>query len=219
MVRILAISDEVDDALDPRRLRRIAPDLVLAAGDLPLDYLEYVASAVEAPVAFVPGNHDPEHERVRTHRLGIAVLGGFLADPRPHGAQNLDDRVVDVAGVRVAGLGGCVRYRPGPNQYSQREFGRRSARLLRTAQRRRPRRPDVDVLLTHAPPRHLGDGEDAAHLGIESLHDLVGRLRPRLLLHGHLHPHGERRPDRTLGGTTVCNVIPHRVLELDRRGT
>jgi Icc-related predicted phosphoesterase len=76
-------------------------------------------------------------------------------------------------------------------------------------------RRQVDVLLTHAPPRGLGDEDDPAHRGFDALHMLVRRLRPRLLLHGHIHPYGIRRPDRVLGETRVINVVPFKVLEVD----
>jgi Icc-related predicted phosphoesterase len=43
----------------------------------------------------------------------------------------------------------------------------------------------------------------------------VRRLRPRFLLHGHIHPYGIERPDRVLGETCVINVVPFKVLEVD----
>lgn len=191
MVRVLAIADEEAPALAPERLRELRPDLVLSAGDLPLSYLDYVASAADAPLAWVPGNHDVEVEEPCFYPADVTV--------------------VEVAGLRIAGLGGCVRYRPGPHQYTQAQFRRRARRLLRAARRTGP----VDVLLTHAPPSGLGDGEDPPHRGIEALHRVLEELQPRWLLHGHLHPYGEPRPDRQVGGTTIRNVIPYDVLEID----
>lgn len=41
------------------------------------------------------------------------------------------------------------------------------------------------------------------------------RLRPRRLLHGHIHPYGHPVPDRMLGGTRVVNVVGYQVLEVD----
>jgi hypothetical protein len=85
-------------------------------------------------------------------------------------------------------------------------------KLVRIAER--PRRKDgrgVDVLLTHAPPLGLGDRDDPPHRGFECLHRTVGQLRPKWLLHGHIHPHGERGPDRTAGETRLRNVVGHRV--------
>lgn len=217
MVRVLAVADEVNDALWGARAPALEPDLVLAAGDLPWDYLEFLASVTDRQVVFVPGNHDPEVVDAHVGRSGLFLRAGMPADPpRPIGCRNADGTVLDVAGLRIAGLGGCVRYRPGPNQYSQREFHRRAARLLRRAGRLQRRSPGpVDVLLTHAPPRGLGDEDDRPHVGIEALHGVLERLTPRWHLHGHIHPYGRPRPDRQVGTTTIRNVIPYRMFEIE----
>jgi hypothetical protein len=34
------------------------------------------------------------------------------------------------------------------------------------------------------------------------------------LLHGHIHPYGENRPEYRLGGTRVRNVVGYHLLEL-----
>lgn len=217
MVRLLAVSDETQDLLWRPSVRELAPDVVLACGDLPWAYLEYLVDTLDVPVAFVPGNHDPalpEYDQAWTGLLTVAGMPG--PDPRPRGCVNVDGRLLDVAGLRVVGLGGSVRYRPGPHQYTQREFARRARRLTAVVRRRwrHDHRP-VDVLLTHAPPAGLGDGDDPAHQGIDALAGLVAAIRPRLLLHGHIHPYGRATPDRRLYGATVRNVIPHRLIELD----
>jgi uncharacterized protein len=216
VVRVLAIADEVSDALWGPRAAALAPDLVIAAGDLPWDYLEFMACTVDRPVVFVPGNHDPAVTRATQHRSGQFLRAGMPCEPpRPSGCLNADGTVLDAAGLRIAGLGGCVRYRPGPNQYSQREFRRRAGHLVRRVGRLQRRRPGpVDVLLTHAPPFGLGDEEDRPHVGIEALHPVLARLQPRWHLHGHIHPHGHPRPDRTVGVTTIRNVIPYRLIEI-----
>ncbi|MEU4742043.1 metallophosphoesterase, partial [Actinosynnema sp. NPDC023658] len=74
-----------------------------------------------------------------------------------------------------------------------------------------------DVLLTHSPPLGCGDGPDPPHRGFACLHDAVRRLRPPLLLHGHVHPHGEVRPDRVLGTTRVVNVVGFKVVDIPSR--
>lgn len=216
MVRVLAVADEPSERLWSSRVRELRPDLVLAAGDLPWDYLEFIASMGDAPLVFVPGNHDPALPRSVAHACGLHLRGGFpVPDPRPHGGVDADGRVVDVAGLRIAGLGGCVRYRTGPHQYTQTEFRRRAGRLARLVERHRPARPErLDILLTHAPPRHCGDDDDPPHHGIEALRGLIDRLAPRLHVHGHIHPYGRPRPDRTLGSTTVRNVIPYAIFDL-----
>lgn len=214
MVRVLAIADEEAPNLLVRTLRALRPDLVLSAGDLPWHYVEYVASSVDAPVVFVPGNHDPEIERVKKGRNGTYTSDGLPCDgPRPHGATNADLRVVEAAGLRIAGLGGCVRYRPGPHQYTQSQYERRGGRLLRRAKKAGA----VDVLLTHAPPLRLGDGEDKPHEGIAALRTVLEQLEPSWHLHGHIHPYGRQMPDRQVGPTTILNVIPWRMVEIHPR--
>ena len=214
MVKVLVISDEEAPNLHVQALRSIAPELVLSAGDLPWHYIEYVASTVDAPVVFVPGNHDPALERSKASRNGTYTCDGLPCDgPRPRGAVNADQQVVEAAGLRIAGLGGCVQYRPGPHQYTQREYHRRAKRLLRRSRKT----PMVDVLLTHAPPLGLGDAEDKPHVGIEALHPVLERLTPTWHLHGHVHPYGQVMPDRRVGRTTLRNVIPWKVLDITPR--
>jgi uncharacterized protein len=211
MVNVLVVADEVASSLQDRTLRDLSPDLVLAAGDLPWDYLEWIVSTVDVPLVFVPGNHDPEIPRVRGGRFGDYLEPGALCEPPgPQGAINADQDVVVAAGVRIAGLGGCVRYNDGPNQYTQRQYAARSRRLVRKARSAGP----VDVLLTHAPPLGLGDAEDGPHVGIEALHGVLAKLEPTWHLHGHIHPYGQTMPDRTVGSTTIRNVIPWKVLDI-----
>ena len=90
MVRVLAVADE-EVATMPSRARDLRVDLVLGAGDLGWDYLEELVALVGVPAAFVPGNHDP--------RIGRGTPTG------PPGLVNLDEQVLTVGGLRIAGLG------------------------------------------------------------------------------------------------------------------
>lgn len=192
MVRVLAVADEEVPAAQSR-VSDLQVDLVVAAGDLPWDYLESIVSALGVPAAYVPGNHDPDI------RHGAA----------PRGMVSVDGQAVDVAGLRITGLGGCVRYNDGHHQYTQKEYDQRARRLIKSTQ------APVDILLTHAPPLGLGDEPDPSHVGIAALHEVIEALEPTWHLHGHIHPYGMLKPDRQLGSTTIRNVIPWRVLEIE----
>lgn len=196
MVRVLAVADEEVPGARARA-RGLDVDLLLAAGDLAWPYLESLAELVDAPAAYVPGNHDPR------------TTGG--AGPR--GYVDVDGRVRTVGGLRIAGLGGCVHYNGGPHQYTQQEHVRRAKRLLKEARRA----GEVDVVLSHAPPLGLGDEPDPAHVGIEALHDVLDALQPTYHLHGHIHPYGLAKPDRQVGRTTVRNVIPWQLIDIEPR--
>jgi predicted phosphodiesterase len=209
---VLAVADEEAEALYGEALQELKPDLIVAAGDLPFDYLENLVTRAGVPLVYVPGNHDAD-VRLRPQNYGPVVVEQPI--PGPQGCDNVDGKILDAGGLRVAGLGGSLRYRVGPNQYSQRQMRRRALGLeLRARWRRLLGRPGVDILLTHAPPLGLGDGEDLPHRGFAAFHRLVGVLRPRLLVHGHVHPYGRQRDDRELGATQVVNAVPYRLLEL-----
>jgi predicted phosphodiesterase len=214
LARILAVADEVEPALYGDKLQRLRPDLVISCGDLPFEYLENLVTRAAVPLVYVPGNHDQEASRTAVD------AGGWLSPvprptdpiPGPQGCDSADGRLVDAAGLRIAGLGGSVRYKPGPNQYTQGEMRLRALALEARARLRFGR--GIDVIVTHAPPLDLGDAGDPAHRGFASFHRLVARLRPRLLLHGHVHPVHKRAEDRRIGPTLVVNAIPYRLLEL-----
>jgi hypothetical protein len=230
-LRVLSVSDVALESLDPERIRRLRVDLVISCGDLPFDYLELLVTVANVPLIFVPGNHDPQiSDRPITSGLpDVPVLvTGRPATPillpaplpsasqGPEGCVNADGRVVAVGGLRVGGLGGSIRYKGGPNQYTQKEMARRAKRLARRAKRRRRGRSRaLDILVTHAPPLGLGDEDDPAHRGFEAFHELVRKVEPRALVHGHVHPHGLPRPDRFIGNTLVVNAVPMRVFLLE----
>jgi Icc-related predicted phosphoesterase len=196
--RILAVSDEVQaQLLDERTVAskgRI--DLVIGCGDLPADYLDALSTLYAAPLVFVRGNHDPPGRR-----------GDY-----PSGAE-IDGRIVKEKGLTIAGLEGSIRYSDGPHQYSERQM---LARVL--ALRARLGLRSLDVLITHGPPAGVNEGPDAPHHGLKAVRRAVEWMRPRLLLHGHVHPHGrELVREAQLGATMVINVVGSRVIELSPR--
>jgi Icc-related predicted phosphoesterase len=213
-VRVLAVSDEVDERLWSPEVRTLAPDLVIGCGDVDFELLGWLAEATGAPVVFVPGNHDPDVAGYRPTASGLVVRAGFVTRaPWPDGTVNADGRVVDAAGLRLAGLGGSIRYREGPNQYTQRQQGRRARRLAYRARWRWRDRAPVDVIIAHSAPSGLGDGDDPAHRGFTALNQLARTLTPRLLLHGHVAP-SPGAGDHWIGNTRVVNVFGYRLLDV-----
>lgn len=216
MVRVLAVSDEVEEGLRVDAASARGADLIVSCGDLPFDYLGYLMDALQVPLVFVPGNHDPDVSGYRITRAGLTVRAGLpAAAPWPPGAVNADGRIVAAAGLRIAGLGGSPRYRPGPNQYTERRQARRARAL---AWRAGWRRGQVDMLITHAPPRGVGDRDDPPHVGFACLHPLARRLRVPLLLHGHVHPFGEPTADLSIGATVVRNVVGWHLIDVPVSG-
>ena len=202
--------DEEDPSLGPESLQAMRPDLVISCGDLPFDYLEYLVTAAAVPLVFVRGNHDPDRARTPGLFAEDAEVGRAEG---PGGCLEVDGGLVEAAGLVIGGLGGSMRYRRGPNRYTEGAMRRRAARLSARAFLRGRR--SIDVLVTHAPPRGIGDGDDPAHVGFAVFHRLVGRHSPKILVHGHVHPYGPKPPERRIGDTRVINAVGHRVIDVN----
>lgn len=165
-MKILAISDTESNYIynhfNPRAFKDVS--LVLSAGDLRADYLSFIASVLNVPVLYVPGNHDKK----------------YLQSP-PAGCFSVDEKIYVHEGIRIFGLGGCMKYTGGPLQYSDREMA------MRIAKNRLKLRKGIDIFLTHAPAYQLGDGKDLAHTGYKSFVKFLDKYKPGLMVHGHQH--------------------------------
>ena len=182
-------------------------DLVLCAGDLPGYYIEFLATRVACPVLYVHGNHG--EEKVKDY------LGNITP---PGGAENAHGRIIQAAGLTIAGWGGAPRYRDGgEGQYTGLEVRMGLGKLhpkLWWNQRRSGRA--LDILLTHAPPPGPHEGKDFAHRGCKEIGDFLKRYKPPLMVHGHVHAYeGKKFEYTTPEGTRVVNAYGYHVLEYD----
>ncbi len=178
-LEVLTISDRVSETLyaAEARERFAGVDVILSCGDLPHDYVEFVQDALRAPLFFVYGNH--------TQRM---IGGGPNDRPLPQSGIDLHRRVEEYNGWLLAGFEGCLRYRPGPHQYSQAEMWLMVFELLpRLWLNRLTHGRYLDILVTHAPPWGVNDGADRAHQGFKALRWLVQTFQPRYHFHGHMH--------------------------------
>ncbi|MGC0363010.1 calcineurin-like phosphoesterase family protein [Rhodococcus sp. 27YEA15] len=217
MVSVLAVSDEPVAFLWSPGVRDLDVDVVLGAGDLPFAYLEYLSDQLNAPCVFVPGNHDADLSGYSETRVGFTRAGMPATWPGPVGSVNADGRVVTVAGLQIAGLGGSIRYNDGPNQWSERQQSRRagSLRIRHYWRSKLPRaRSDVDVLLTHSPARGIGDADDRPHRGFSCFNALIDALDPSVMIHGHIHPHGRTPLDFEVGRTIVLNTVGFTLMDI-----
>ena len=186
---------------------------MLSCGDLPSDYLEYLVSRLDVPLLYVPGNHDPSLEPPDMSWMPLRTE--LPPGPGPQGCVNIDGRIVQASGLRIAGLGGSIRYKAGPNQYSQAQMRWRALKLeLRTRLGRARSGRKLDILVTHAPPIGFADAVDSAHMGFVAFARLIGNLQPLLAVHGHIHPYGRQIPERRIKATRIVNVVPSRMIEI-----
>ena len=187
---------------------------MLGCGDLPFDYLEYLVSRLDVPLLYVPGNHDPSLEGAR-HDVDASALRASVA-ARTAGLR--EHRRPGCGGGWPAGsrgLGGSLRYKAGPNQYSQPQMGWRALKLKLKARLRSVRNGrKLDVLVTHAPPFGLAEAVDSAHVGFAAFTRLIRSFQPLLAVHGHIHPYGRQIPERGSSRRALSTWSPHALIEI-----
>jgi predicted phosphodiesterase len=181
-----------------RAAERHAPEAIVLLGDLqarrPLD-VELASIRDQTDIWFIHGNHDTDSDEDYDN-----LWRSHLAD------RNLHGRVVEVAGHRIAGLGGVFRQRVWDPALPRGQAGFQSPKDLheRTVNRRQTREiwrggflrkhhssifPSdyerllglhADILVTHEAP-----GEHQH--GFIAIDELATALGVRLLVHGHHH--------------------------------
>jgi predicted phosphodiesterase len=192
------------------------PAAVILLGDMeaqaPLDQVLSPILGLTA-VHWIVGNHDTDSEQSYDYIYGSALA-----------AHSLDSRVVEIAGLRIAGLGGVFREKvwappAAPLFQSAEDFVRRCGRGNRwrdglplkhrstifPSDYRRLLKQRADVLVTHeAPGCHRN--------GFPALDQVAHALRVRVALHGHHH---ETYQAQIAGGVRVIGVGLREIVDLD----
>jgi uncharacterized protein len=198
LMRVLTVSDRAEPVLstefNPERFAGI--DLILSCGDLPPEYLSFLAGSLQAPCFFVKGNHDIRYE-----------------SKPPVGCTDLHAKLSRFQGFRLLGLEGSRWYNGGPQQYSEREM----KKIIRSIRPRLWFGKGLDIVFTHAPPRHVHDEEDLCHRGFRSFRWLIDKYSPRYFIHGHTHSHFTEPSQRitTVNRTKVVNSYGYCILDID----
>ncbi len=211
MLRILAVSDEVDQRIYSSSLRERMSEvqLVIGCGDVPASYLEFLVDSLNRPAYYVLGNH--AEELTRQGERGIPKL--------PEGCINLGGKVIRDAtyGLILAGLPGSPRYSERePVQYTELQMHWMILKMAPRLLWNRIRHGRcLDVLVSHSPPRDVNDREDFAHRGFIAMRRFLKRFEPSYQLHGHIHLYDRSIPNsiRFLN-TEVVNVYPYQTLDL-----
>jgi len=205
-MKILAVSDIVVDWIYSPKIRLLLSDaeLAIGCGDLPIDYLEFIISALDIPVFYVHGNHSPSE------------LEGKLIDRNSRGSIDLDGKVIRFKGYTFAGVEGSIKYNTGIYQSSQFGMWLNVFMLVPTLLSNRIKYGRfLNVFVSHAPPWGIHDQPDLPHQGIKAFRWLLTQFKPDYHLHGHIHVY---RPDTVTvteyNKTKVINTYGYKKIEL-----
>jgi Icc-related predicted phosphoesterase len=217
-LKILCISDQIDPQIySPQIKERFADiDLILSAGDLPHDYLDFIISSLNKPLFFVFGNHHTEDLKHYRKLWNSPLFVQYAHEYLGCGAVHLGTKVTKEGNFIVAGLGGSMRYNDGCNQYTDFEMFLEAVKLVpQLLWNRIFHGRYVDILLTHAPPKGIHDKQDRCHCGFKAYLWFMKVFKPKFLVHGHIHLYDlcDNRCTKW-ENTTVINAFNHYIIEM-----
>ncbi|MBT4528051.1 MAG: hypothetical protein HOC24_16010 [Deltaproteobacteria bacterium] len=197
-MRILSVSDftvpELTEQFDREYFGEI--DLIFSCGDLQPEYLTSLTSKFDVPLYYIKGNHD-----IRSDYDSI------------WGCTNIHAKIINFNNISILGLEGSLWYNGGLFQYTEQQmrnilWGLKIPIWLKKG---------IDIVITHAPPRHVHDGEDRCHMGFNAYQRLIKKYKPGYFIHGHIHNNFTNASDRVtlVNETQVINTCGYNILEFD----
>ena len=232
-MKILCVSDMIDPLIYNQNASSLFSDIdmILCAGDLPMDYVDFIVSMFNKPTYFIFGNHNlnefhyyhssahaPAEKRGETHGHGAAYCGFRVI--RDKTLSFADPVTGKKTPLLIAGVSGSRKYNNGLNQYSEGEMKRRLIGMIPSLLWNKLRYGRyLDIFLTHASPRGIHDKEDPCHVGFECFNWFIKKFSPVYLVHGHIHLYDirDRRVTET-GATTVVNAYAHCLIDFPKTG-
>lgn len=196
-MKLLLFSDLHTDTAAAKRIVELAreADIAVGAGDFAsarrgLSVCVDILKQIRKPTVLVPGNNESYDELVN-------ACSGWESTHVLHG------KGIELSGMPFFGLGGGIPVTSfGDWSFDFSEDDAR--RLLKEC-------PDGAVLVSHSPPKGAVDEAGSGRsLGSTAVRDAVIRLKPRLVVCGHIHACAGQRA--TIGGTPVINAGPGGVL-------
>ena len=232
-MKILCVSDMIDPLIYNQNASSLFSDIdmILCAGDLPMDYVDFIVSMFNKPTYFIFGNHNlnefhyyhssahaPAEKRGETHGHGAAYCGFRVI--RDKTLSFADPVTGKKTPLLIAGVSGSRKYNNGLNQYSEGEMKRRLIGMIPSLLWNKLRYGRyLDIFLTHASPRGIHDKEDPCHVGFECFNWFIKKFSPVYLVHGHIHLYDIRtRRITEAGATTVVNAYAHCLIEFPKTG-
>jgi len=221
-MKILCVSDQIDPLVYSTTVKERYRDVdfVISAGDLPMEYLDFIVSAMNKPVYFVFGNHNL-NEFGLYHRNEAGDNQSKSMAPYPfkpdmgHGATYLGFTTKREGKILMAGVSGSRRYNNGLNQYTEAQMKWRLLKLVPRLLLNKLRFGRyLDILVTHASPAGIHDKSDPCHQGFECFKWFMDSFSPRYLVHGHIHLYDlqDIRVSK-YHDTTVINAYSHFILD------
>ena len=195
--RILCVSDEsvlYNYSTEVLKKKFKDVDFIMSAGDLNNHYLDYLVSTLDKDLIYVNGNH------VYGKEYDISFC------------KNIGGKVIRYKGLKIMGLDGSRVYSFKEHQYTERQM---FFKILKNW--KRLIFGELDIVLSHAPPRYIHDCEDRPHKGFKVFRRAIRVLKPKIWVHGHIHLSSPYQVQETVfEGTKIINAYGYKIIELEK---
>ncbi len=223
-MKILCVSDYIDPLIYSTQAKKNFPDidLILCAGDLPMDYIDFIVSVFNKPAYFVFGNHDLKEFKYyhREHFSPSETAGNALSAltsqnfrqkaaehaHHNHGAIYTGFKILRLKQFKIyhparkratplliCGASGSRNYNGGQCQYTESQMKAHLIRMIPYLLYNRIRYGRyLDIFLTHATPLGFHDMDDPCHKGFSSFNWFLKTFKPAYMIHGHIHLYDQR---------------------------
>ncbi len=234
-MKFLCVSDQIDPLVYSSSVKERYGDVdaVFCAGDLSMEYVDFIVDSLGKPTFFVFGNHDlKEYKYYRRRSIFDNQMQNFSESEmmnHSHGADYASNRVIRCRTLNfcaegrkkspllVCGVSGSLKYNNGQAQFTENQMKWQLFGLIPGLVWNKIRYGRFcDVFLTHASPRHIHDKEDPCHKGFDCFNWFIKKFSPGLMVHGHIHLYDlQAKRVTVLEKTTVINAYNHLVVDYE----
>ena len=220
-MKILCVCDQIDPIVYNSEIKERFGDVdyILSAGDLPMEYIDFIVSSLNKPAFFVFGNHNLKEydlfHRTATQEIGQPTIP---ISTHSHGAAYAGFKIISSKKFIIAGASGSMLYNYGKSQFSDTQMFFKLLKLLpRLLINKIFYGRYLDVFLTHAPPLGIHDKPDPCHKGFKCYLWFLRWFKPKYMVHGHIHLYDlqEKRISQ-YHQTTIINAFEHYVIDTDK---
>lgn len=215
MPKILCVSDQVDPLIyDSRIKERFGnTDFVIAAGDLPMEYLDFIQESLKKPLFFVFGSH---FLKAFTHyhpKLFCRKKNTFKSE----NAEYIGFKTINAGSILIAGVSGIKSETKNLSCFTEGKMRLNLLKMIPALLLNKLKYGRyLDILVTHFPPNAekcgITDGESG--IGFDCLARFIKNFKPKYVIHGAIHLYGEDEK-RILycGDTQIINSYSRYLLE------
>lgn len=227
-MKLLCVSDFVDPMIYNQNVKEVFPDVdaVLCAGDLPLDYIDFIVSVLNKPTYWIFGNHNLE--AYKNYHGEREFIPGRDENQKYHGGNYMGFKITECPNLLIidpktgnqrplllAGISGSLKYNNGKCQFTDTQMKFKLLKMVPQLIKNKMKYGTyLDIFLTHASPRHIHDHEDPCHKGFECFNWFLQKYKPALMVHGHIHLYDMR--EERIGkyyDTTIVNAYSHVLID------